>query len=85
MEYNDEKNVNTAPDYSAAEEPAEMQDEIRFFADEPDEATEADLNAQADARAAEENAAEAEACRMDDGAGGCGYGGGSARPSERSA
>ena len=52
MEYNDEKNVNTAPDYSAAEEPAEMQDEIRFFADEPDEATEADLNAQADARAA---------------------------------
>ena len=42
MEYNDEKNVNTAPDYSAAEEPAEMQDEIRFFADEPDEATEAD-------------------------------------------
>ena len=69
MEYNDEKNVNTAPDYSAAEEPAEMQDEIRFFADEPDEATEADLNAQADARAAEENAAEAEACRMDDGDG----------------
>ena len=69
MEYNDEKNVNTAPDYSAAEEPAEMQDEIRFFADEPDEATEADLNAQADARAAEENAEEAEACRMDDGDG----------------
>ena len=67
MEYNDEKNVNVAPDYSAAEEPAEMQDEIRFFADEPDEATEADLNAQADARAAEENAAEAKACRMDDG------------------
>ncbi len=67
MEYNDEKNVNAAPDYSEAEASAEMQDEIRFFADEPDEVTEADLNAQADERAAEENAAEAEACRMDDG------------------
>ena len=69
MEYNDEKIVNTAPGCSEAGDPAEMQEEIRFFAEEPDEMTEADLNAQADARAAEENAAETEACRMDDGDG----------------
>ncbi len=67
MEYNDEKNVNIAPDGPETEESAEMQDEIRFFAEEPDAATDADLNARADERAAEENAAEAEACRMDDG------------------
>lgn len=67
MEYNDEKMENTIPDASVNEVPAEEQEEIRFFADEPDEASEADLNAQADARAKEENAEETEACRMDDG------------------
>lgn len=68
MEYNDEKMENMVPDASADEAP-EVQEEIRFFAEEPDEVSEADLNAQADVRAAEENAEETEACRIDDGDG----------------
>ena len=67
MEYNEEK--LTGGEAKQAEVTDAMQDEIQFFAEEPDEAAEADLNAQADARAAEENAGEAAACRLDDGDG----------------
>ena len=67
MEYNEKK--LTGGEAEQAEVTDAMQDEIQFFAEEPDEAAEADLNAQADARAAEENAGEAAACRLDDGDG----------------
>lgn len=67
MEYNEEK--LTGGEAEQAEEADALQEEIQFFAEEPDEAAEADLNAQADARAAEENADEADACRVDDGIG----------------
>lgn len=67
MEYNEEK--LTGGEAEQAEVTDAMQNEIQFFAEEPDEAAEADLNAQADARAAEENAGEAAACRLDDGDG----------------
>lgn len=42
----------------------DLQEEIRFFAEEPDEG---EITAEADARAAEENADEIEACCFDDG------------------
>ena len=59
MEFNEEK---LSVDESAQAD--ELQEEIQFFAEEPDEA---DLNAQADERAAAENADEEFACRVDDG------------------
>lgn len=77
MEYNEEKLTGGEAEQAEVEQ-AEveqteatdaLQEEIQFFAEEPDEAAEADLDAQADARAAEENADEVDACRMDDGIG----------------
>lgn len=59
MEFNEEKKT-----FNESEPADMMQEEIRFFAEEPDET---DLNEAADVRAAEENADEEFACRMDDG------------------
>lgn len=67
MDYRNEK--LTGGEAEQAEETDALQQEIQFFAEEPDEVTEADLNAQANLRAAEENADEASACRVDDGIG----------------
>ncbi len=59
MEFNEEKKT-----FNESEPADMMQEEIQFFAEEPDET---DLNEAADVRAAEENADEEFACRMDDG------------------
>ena len=59
MEFNEEKKT-----FNESEPADMMQEEIQFFAEEPDEA---DLNEAADVRAAQENADEEFACRMDDG------------------
>lgn len=72
MEYNEEKLTGGEAEQVEVEQTEvtdALQEEIQFFAEEPDEVAEADLDAQADARAAEENADEADACRMDDGIG----------------
>ena len=59
MEFNEEKKT-----FNESEPTDMMQEEIRFFAEEPDDT---DLNETADLRAAAENADEEFACRVDDG------------------